>query len=603
MKTRDCAFLFLLAGVLFLVSCSVGGAQSAARGAFEEWAQEAGIPYTDVGLETLSDDGTFATVRVTALFRESAEGGWHEMQADIECRQVAGEWECNQYLHFTLSETERERIAQAQEATDTAILTTESMTPAPPAPATPMAGEELRLIAAEIRQEPSEAGYQQYSVRLVFENHGSRFEPLPGEDILRGGTVTTADGYSYPVQVATDTGCRWPREVDAVIPPGFRLRGLVLYDYTVETSCRSELWAEFEVGAALVPATINLGTYVIDLRSPPQALQYPLIAGPPQLESLPITRLVGSMEVHIGPAEAGPVSTLIDLQYRNTDSAYSHEIVDPVVEIIDDEGWLTSPSLAAGLGWTEPVCPYTVGAAEELGPLQTAMYQSCVLELPRQGEAYYLVIASDSGQLTVHGGTYQPSQRLLQAAFERGMAAYATDDWIGAARAFEEMLLIQPDHPEASTRLEQIRQGLGTISYVDDDVVYAVSPLGGQPVELLSLDGKPQALEWSPDYNSVAYISDGQLIVVRRDGSNPRTIVEGDAYDFDDLAWSPDQQNIAYTPYHKGLWSVGIEDRIARPLTCTADYTPVRTEYHGLPMGQPSFSPHTLYFVQWQLIS
>jgi hypothetical protein len=119
--------------IVLLIACSVGGVtgqitgapKSQAKEAFEQWAGETGIPYEDVRYETLSDDGTFATVRVTAFFAESPETGWREMQADVECRKVAGEWRCDEYLSFALSQAEQERILQDQNATATALMATQ----------------------------------------------------------------------------------------------------------------------------------------------------------------------------------------------------------------------------------------------------------------------------------------------------------------------------------------------------------------------------------------------------------------------------------------------------------------------------------------------
>lgn len=130
MTVRKCIFLALVASlILFLVACAVGGGpQTIAKEAFEQWAEEAGIPYEDVRYETLSDDGTFATVRVTAFFRESAEAGWREMQADVECRKLAGEWRCDEHLSFTLSEAEQERILAAQNATATVMMAAQNAT-------------------------------------------------------------------------------------------------------------------------------------------------------------------------------------------------------------------------------------------------------------------------------------------------------------------------------------------------------------------------------------------------------------------------------------------------------------------------------------------
>jgi len=91
---------------------------------FEEWAESTGIPFEDARYEILNDDGTFATVRITATIRENEQSGWREMQSDIECRVVAGEWRCDPALHFVLSQAEQERLAVAREATSTAVAAT-----------------------------------------------------------------------------------------------------------------------------------------------------------------------------------------------------------------------------------------------------------------------------------------------------------------------------------------------------------------------------------------------------------------------------------------------------------------------------------------------
>jgi len=130
---KYCKFLALLISLmLLLVACSMGriaeqiagGPQSAAGEAFEAWAKRAGVPYEDVRYETLSDDGTFSTVRVTAFLRQSAEADWQEMQADVECRKVGGKWQCQEYFYFTLSEAERQRIGAARNATATVVMAT-----------------------------------------------------------------------------------------------------------------------------------------------------------------------------------------------------------------------------------------------------------------------------------------------------------------------------------------------------------------------------------------------------------------------------------------------------------------------------------------------
>lgn len=119
-------FLVVLMCIPALTACGApsGSLKAAARAAFERWTQDAETPYSDVRYRTVSDDGTFATIRIMAFFRPEAEAGWREMQADLECRKVTGEWQCDPSLNFTLSAAEQERLAKTLSATATVVAAT-----------------------------------------------------------------------------------------------------------------------------------------------------------------------------------------------------------------------------------------------------------------------------------------------------------------------------------------------------------------------------------------------------------------------------------------------------------------------------------------------
>jgi len=80
--------------------------EAVARDAFERWTQATGTPFRNVESIVLSDDGTFAVVRITAEFRQTAESDWVEMEAKLECRNVGGNWQANPSFVFDLTQAE-----------------------------------------------------------------------------------------------------------------------------------------------------------------------------------------------------------------------------------------------------------------------------------------------------------------------------------------------------------------------------------------------------------------------------------------------------------------------------------------------------------------
>lgn len=85
---------------LLLSACGAPGPESAARVEFEKWAKNNGVPYQNVQVRATQKDETFATVRVTAEFRDSPESSWVEQEAENGCRKVGQEWQCDRNFSF-----------------------------------------------------------------------------------------------------------------------------------------------------------------------------------------------------------------------------------------------------------------------------------------------------------------------------------------------------------------------------------------------------------------------------------------------------------------------------------------------------------------------
>ena len=168
-RKRMSKLLIALASLVLLLSCGLpsvpgisGGPEKAAQEAFESWAENLGILYTDATLETVSDDGTHATVRVTAKFEDVGEQVWLEKQADIGCWKSDGEWKCDSSFLFDLTQEEQERRRAAQEATVTAMeATREAEATAVQVTAVAQATENAAAYATE------EASYRQLWEEMI----------------------------------------------------------------------------------------------------------------------------------------------------------------------------------------------------------------------------------------------------------------------------------------------------------------------------------------------------------------------------------------------------------------------------------------------------
>jgi len=105
---------------VLLVSCSIGNSpESVALAAAEKHFQSQGIPYKDLSVLILKNDGTYATVRVVAWVRPTAQSHWEEESADIEVRNVGGQWRANTNIVFDSTPAEQQRKQDRERATAT----------------------------------------------------------------------------------------------------------------------------------------------------------------------------------------------------------------------------------------------------------------------------------------------------------------------------------------------------------------------------------------------------------------------------------------------------------------------------------------------------
>lgn len=85
--------------VTFSTRCStMDGPEAAAKNNFSEWAVNIRIPYRDENFQTIHNDGTLATVRITVELK--IQGEWKEKQTEIQCEKVDNDWQCGRSMQF-----------------------------------------------------------------------------------------------------------------------------------------------------------------------------------------------------------------------------------------------------------------------------------------------------------------------------------------------------------------------------------------------------------------------------------------------------------------------------------------------------------------------
>lgn len=99
MKTIWGIFAAVLFFVTFSSSCTrMDAPEAAARINFMEWAWNIRTPYRNEKFETINNDGTLSTVRITVDLK--IKGEWIEKQVEIQCDKVENNWQCDRFVQL-----------------------------------------------------------------------------------------------------------------------------------------------------------------------------------------------------------------------------------------------------------------------------------------------------------------------------------------------------------------------------------------------------------------------------------------------------------------------------------------------------------------------
>lgn len=111
--------IILILLTLFTSGCSgsAGGIEKSASDAVKSFAEISGVPNQNMKYEVISNDGTFAQVKVTGQLRPSADSDWIEKETTIECRKVNEKWQCDQPILFMFKASQAQQQVNAAKAT------------------------------------------------------------------------------------------------------------------------------------------------------------------------------------------------------------------------------------------------------------------------------------------------------------------------------------------------------------------------------------------------------------------------------------------------------------------------------------------------------
>jgi len=85
---------------------------------FEQWAT---IPYRDVQIEQVSNDGAFAALHIVVEFRESVALPWLTSEAVSECKKVGETWHCDETFEFQYTAAAATKVADMLLETQTSL--------------------------------------------------------------------------------------------------------------------------------------------------------------------------------------------------------------------------------------------------------------------------------------------------------------------------------------------------------------------------------------------------------------------------------------------------------------------------------------------------
>ena len=235
--------------------------------------------------------------------------------------------------------------------------------------------------------------------------------------------IWTEEGQVYPLEpTSQQLSCVSTRACESlgyatgVIPPGFGVRGKVLYNLDTKQPCVSELGLKFSVQAAQHPKAVTAPEgEAIALADRDGDLVYGPLDSGQTFARLPAQVRMGRMLVTIQDVErVGPAGVVIHLAYENTNTSTSAPVCDPIATLIDSEGYASAPlGIARPTGiagdWRQQyaaTCGIELSSApvkaipSQLGPLQRLEGETCAFVNPDRGEGlrYFLVACGWSEQ-------------------------------------------------------------------------------------------------------------------------------------------------------------------------------------------------------------
>ncbi len=99
---------------------ATGDLGKAARTAFESYTKRIAVQYQNESFQVVQNDGSLATVLVTASFRQTSNAGWQEQESRIQCQKANNTWTCSSQLTFQLSAASATATSAALKASATA---------------------------------------------------------------------------------------------------------------------------------------------------------------------------------------------------------------------------------------------------------------------------------------------------------------------------------------------------------------------------------------------------------------------------------------------------------------------------------------------------
>jgi len=291
--------------------------------------------------------------------------------------------------------------AQPAIATPAALPTPPASPPTPLLPSTEHQGLTWVASGFYVLGQP-EGGWQEYQVTVAYENTSDRFinEHITSESW--NPQITTQEGYAYEPElggwfvscvehwagwgIASPGYFQYPEYFlgvnTGIIPPGFRIRGAVTYNWPDRRPCVGQITLEFKVGEVLHPDGLALGPSTVVPLSQMQESYGPMDPSV-AFGSLPATIDMGKAQVTIGRVAlrtGGLVEIVLD--YQNPDPGREVDIYDPIVGLIDSQGYLSAPRSAWGQDfayrWFADQCGDPVPVEFGLGPMQQAQYRTCL---------------------------------------------------------------------------------------------------------------------------------------------------------------------------------------------------------------------------------